>query len=157
MTATIELDDSCPDRWTPDHKFCHRIMTAACRVAGLHYDVTISLRFVDAEESLALNNMYRKKSTATNVLSFPAAWPPLVVDTPRSEPLGDIVVCPVVVEAEAKQQMKTLEDHWSHMLVHGFYHLVGYNHITESDSASMEALEVECLKKLGISNPYLIG
>ena len=156
MTPTIELDDACSDRWTPDHKFCHRIVEVACRVAGLHNDVTISLRFVDAWESLALNKRYREKSTATNVLSFPLGWPELVRDTMRSEPLGDIVICPIVVEAEAKEQMKNLEDHWSHMLVHGFYHLIGYDHITESEGATMEALEVECLKKLGISNPYLI-
>lgn len=156
MTTTIELDDACPGRWTPDHKFCHRIVEVACRVAGLHNDVTISLRFVDARESLALNKRYREKSTPTNVLSFPVGWPELVRDTLLSEPLGDIVICPIVVEAEAKEQMKNLEDHWSHMLVHGFYHLIGYDHITESESATMEALEVECLKKLGISNPYLI-
>ena len=157
MKPTIEIDNACPGRWTPDHKFCHRILTSACRVVGLQSNITISLRFVDTTESLALNRRYREKSTATNVLSFPANWPELLRDTLRSEPLGDIVICPTVVEAEAKEQMKKLEDHWSHMLVHGFYHLMGYDHFTESEGATMEALEVECLKKLGISNPYLIG
>ena len=60
--------------------------------------------------------------------------------TSPSEPLGDIVICPVVIEAEAREQLKTVEDHWTHMLVHGFYHLIGYDHMTESESATMEAL-----------------
>ncbi len=90
------------------------------------------------------------------MLSFRADLPESLRANLTSEPLGDIVICPVVIEAEAREQLKTMEDHWTHMLVHGFYHLIGYDHMTESESATMEALEIECLKKLGISNPYLL-
>jgi len=156
MTATIELNDACPGHWTPDYDFCLRVLTTACQAVGLNHDVTVSLRFVDAEESLALNSRWRKKNTSTNVLSFRAEWPEGLKDNLTSEPLGDIVICPIVVEAEAREQLKTREEHWAHMLVHGFYHLIGYNHMTKSESATMEELETECLKKLGISNPYLL-
>ena len=90
------------------------------------------------------------------MLSFRAEWPEGLKGNLTSEPLGDIVVCPIVVETEAQEQLKNLEEHWAHMLVHGFYHLIGYNHMTKSESATMEELETECLKKLGISNPYLL-
>ena len=90
------------------------------------------------------------------MLSFRADWPEGLKNNLTSEPLGDIVICPIVVETEAREQLKNLENHWAHMLVHGFFHLIGYNHMTESDSATMEALETECLKKLGINNPYLL-
>jgi len=156
MTATIELDDACPGNWTPDIDFCLRVLTTACQAASLDHDVTVSLRFVDAEESRALNFRYREKNTSTNVLSFRADWPKALRTNLASEPLGDIVICPVAVEAEAQEQLKTLEDHWTHMLIHGFYHLIGYDHATEIESATMEALEIECLKNLGISNPYLL-
>ena len=156
MTATIELNDACPGHWTPDFDFCLCVLTTACQAVGLNRDVTVSLRFVDAEESLALNSRWRKKNTSTNVLSFRADWPEGLKNNLTSEPLGDIVICPIVVETEAREQLKNLENHWSHMLVHGFFHLIGYNHMTESDSATMEALETECLKKLGINNPYLL-
>ena len=156
MTATIELNDACPGHWTPDFDFCLCVLTTACQAVGLNRDVTVSLRFVDAEESLALNSRWRKKNTSTNVLSFRADWPEGLKNNLTSEPLGDIVICPIVVEAEAREQLKNLENHWAHMLVHGFFHLIGYNHMTESDSATMEALETECLKKLGINNPYLL-
>ena len=156
MTATIELNNTCPSHWTPDFDFCVHVLMTACQAVGLNHDVTVSLRFVDAEESLALNSRWREKNTSTNVLSFRADWPEGLKDNLTSEPLGDIVICPTVVEAEAREQLKNLEDHWAHILVHGFYHLIGYNHMTESESATMEALETECLKKLGISNPYLL-
>jgi len=156
MTATIELDDACPDHWTPDFDFCLRVLATACQAAALDHDVTVSLRFVDAEESRTLNLRYREKNASTNVLSFRADLPESLRANLTSEPLGDIVICPVVIEAEAREQLKSMEDHWTHMLVHGFYHLIGYDHMTESESATMEALEIECLKKLGRSNPYLL-
>ena len=138
---------------TPLHGL-HRIEGATEVEPG--HDVTVSLRCVDAEESRTLNLRYREKNASTNVLSFRADLPESLRANLTSEPLGDIVICPVVIEAEAREQLKTMEDHWTHMLVHGFYHLIGYDHMTESESATMEALEIECLKKLGISNPYLL-
>ena len=155
MTATIELDDACPDHWSPACDFCLRVLATACRAAGLIM-MSPSACALSTLRSPALNLRYREKNAATNVLSFRADLPESLRANLTSEPLGDIVICPVVVETEAREQLKTVEDHWTHMLVHGFYHLIGYDHMTESESATMEALEIECLKKLGISNPYLL-
>lgn len=72
-------------------------------------------------------------------------------------PLGDLVICPTIVEDEANAQQKSLADHWTHLVVHGCLHLLGYDHQLEEAAIEMENLEIEILKKLGISNPYLIG
>ena len=72
-----------------------------------------------------------------------------------AEPLGDLVICIPVVLQEATEQQKTPTDHFTHLLVHGILHLLGYDHeTTESDAEEMEALEIEILKKLGVANPY---
>ena len=157
MTLIIEIDNNCPERWSPDQEFCENCLTVAQSVAQQSRHQTVSLRFVSSTESQELNHKYRHKNAATNVLSFPAELPASLLASLESEPLGDIVVCPEVVETEAEQQAKQLQDHWSHMLIHGFFHLLGYDHQNDADAGKMEALEIKCLKKLGIKNPYLIG
>jgi probable rRNA maturation factor len=86
------------------------------------------------------------------VLSFPVeALPGL----PAAEhPLGDIVVCPSVVEREALSQGKKVEDHFAHLVVHGVLHLHGHDHQSDSQAAVMEQLETDVLATLGIKNPY---
>ncbi len=110
----------------------------------------VSIRIVDKLESQALNKQYRGIDKPTNVLSFPAEFPE-GVDIPF---LGDIVICAPIVELEAKAQNKTLEAHWSHMLIHGVLHLLGYDHIEDDEAEIMEALEIKYLARLGISSPY---
>ena len=100
-----------------------------------------------------LNRNYRDQDKPTNVLSFPAGdVQGLPADTDTS--LGDIVVCAAVVAREAREQGKTLDDHWGHMLVHGVLHLLGHNHMTDSEADEMEWFEREILAGLGIANPY---
>jgi probable rRNA maturation factor len=70
--------------------------------------------------------------------------------------LGDLVFCPEIVAAEAAQQGKNIADHWTHLLLHGLFHLLGYDHLTEEDASEMEALEIRALESLGITNPYLL-
>jgi probable rRNA maturation factor len=72
----------------------------------------------------------------------------------ESDLLGDLLVCAPVVEKEALAQNKALEHHWSHMIVHGVLHLLGYDHIDECEAEEMEALEVKILKTVNIENPY---
>lgn len=108
------------------------------------------LRIVDEIEAQALNNQYRQINKATNVLSFPAEIPSEI----DVNFLGDIVICAPVVRLEAEQQEKELSSHWAHLLVHGILHLQGYDHEDEQSAIEMEALEIEILKKLNISNPY---
>ena len=93
-----------------------------------------------------LNQQFRGKDGATNVLSFPADEDAL---------LGDIALCWPVVEREADQQGKTVGAHTAHLTVHGLLHLMGYDHVEDEAAEKMEALEIEVLATLQIANPYL--
>lgn len=120
---------------------------AALRSRG---DAELTIRLVGREESRNLNRTYRDKDRETNVLSFPAELPP-GIDIPL---LGDIVICAPLVEQEALEQAKSSEDHWAHLVLHGVLHLLGYDHVDESDAEEMEALETSLLAGLGIADPY---
>lgn len=113
-------------------------------------EVEISVRLVDSDEMAALNSKYRGKSGPTNVLSFPAALP----ETLELPLLGDIVICAPVVRSEAAAQGKDENAHWAHMTVHGTLHLLGYDHIEESDADFMETAETAILAQLDYANPY---
>ena len=122
---------------------------------GFNTDCEIGIGCVDLAESHELNLQYREKDKPTNVLSFPSDIPEEVLSLLDAEPLGDLVICIPVVLQEAAEQQKTPTDHFTHLLVHGILHLLGYDHeTTESDAEEMEALEIEILKKLGVANPY---
>jgi probable rRNA maturation factor len=115
------------------------------------------LRVVGVEEGRSLNNSYRDKDYATNILSFPSDFsdlPAEVLDEEDAAYLGDLVVCAEVVEKEALAQKKTKEQHWAHLLIHGVLHLQGYDHMTEDEAAVMEAIEIKLLGELGIPDPY---
>ncbi len=107
----------------------------------------IAVRIVGEDEGRALNLQYRGKDYATNVLTFDYASEPVV--------MADLVLCAPVVEREAREQGKTLEAHYAHLLVHGTLHAQGYDHETsERDALEMEALEILLLSALGFANPY---
>lgn len=110
----------------------------------------VTVRIVDEEESQTLNNEYRGKDKPTNVLSFPFEAPAGI----EINLLGDLVVCAPVVTREAKEQSKSLNSHWAHMLIHGCLHLLGYDHIQDDEAEAMEQLEIHLLQQLGIDDPY---
>ncbi|MCM2970929.1 MULTISPECIES: rRNA maturation RNase YbeY [Larsenimonas] len=110
----------------------------------------LTVRFVDEPESRELNHTYRDKDKSTNVLSFPFEAPP-GIELPL---LGDLVICTQVVEREAVEQTKPLMDHYAHLVIHGCLHLLGYDHIDDSEAEEMEQLERELLARLDISDPY---
>ncbi len=114
-------------------------------------DCEMVIRIVDEEESAMLNQQFRKKTGPTNVLSFPFESP---VDIELNL-LGDLVICAPVVESEARQQGKALHDHWAHIIIHGILHLQGFDHIEENDAVTMETKEINLLKKINITNPYV--
>ncbi|MBT9474907.1 rRNA maturation RNase YbeY [Polaromonas sp.] len=114
---------------------------------ALQSDAEITVRIVGAEEGQTLNRDYRGKDYATNVLTFDYTQAPYVT--------ADLVLCAPVVEKEARDNQKTLQAHYAHLLVHGTLHAQGYDHETgEADAEAMEALEIKILAGLGIDNPY---
>ncbi len=136
------LANAAPHRAAlPRHKVVRWIRHA------LATDAEITVRIVDAEEGQALNRDYRKKDYATNVLTFDYTQEPVVT--------ADLVLCAPVVEKEAREQGKTLEAHYAHLLVHGTLHAQGWDHETsKADAEAMEAYEIEILAGLGFPNPY---
>ncbi|AXR06095.1 rRNA maturation RNase YbeY [Salinimonas sediminis] len=114
------------------------------------YDQEFTARFVGIEESQALNLQFRGKDKPTNVLSFPFESPP-GIEMPL---LGDLVICAPVISQEAAEQNKPVAFHYAHMLVHGILHLLGYDHIEDTQADEMEALEIRILAELGIDDPY---
>ncbi len=105
---------------------------------------------MDESEGRELNQQYRGKDYATNVLSFPFEAPP-GVDLGL---LGDLVICAGVVEREAREQNKSREAHWAHLVIHGMLHLQGYDHQEPDEAETMENLEVHLLAELGFPDPY---
>jgi len=115
--------------------------------AALQDDAELTVRIVDAEEGQALNQRWRNKDYATNVLSFPYQ------NATRVH--GDLVLCLPVVASEAVAQGKPLDAHFAHLVVHGMLHLQGLDHETSTaDAAQMEAREREILSTLGYPDPY---
>ncbi len=127
-----------------------RWVSAALRGCVHRHTAEVTIRLVDEDESAAFNRTYRHKNGATNVLAFPAGLPKGM----RSPLLGDLVICAPLVRREAAEQGKKLEAHWAHLTVHGTLHLLGYDHETEAQARSMEALETAILAKLGFRDPY---
>ncbi|MDO9106110.1 MAG: rRNA maturation RNase YbeY [Methylovulum sp.] len=119
---------------------------------NINQDTEIVIRIVGEPESAQLNEQYRHKRGATNILSFPFEAPDIAGI--ESDLLGDLVICAPVLEREAQQQNKTLSDHWAHIVVHGVLHLLGYDHINNDDAEIMEQKEIAILHKLTINNPY---
>jgi probable rRNA maturation factor len=114
---------------------------------ALDSDAEITVRIVDSAEGQELNRSFRKKNYATNVLTFDYTQVPVVT--------ADLVLCAEVVAREAKEQKKTLQAHYAHLIVHGTLHAQGWDHETsKKDAEAMEAQEIAILARMGFKNPY---
>ncbi|GAB2899241.1 rRNA maturation RNase YbeY [Microbulbifer echini] len=146
LTLDVQRASRCSSL-PPDEKIHTWVISA---LSSQREEAELAVRIVDEDESRQLNAQYRGKDKPTNVLSFHTDFP-AELNLPL---LGDLVICAPVVEEEAKQQGKSSEAHWAHMLVHGTLHLLGYDHIEDSDAEIMEKLETSLMAQLGFADPY---
>ena len=146
----LSVSYAVPRAGVPSPASFRQWVAAALRGAKRRKPAEVAIRVVDTDEGQSLNRDYRGKDYATNVLSFPAELPP-GVDLPL---IGDLAICAPVVAREAAEQGKKPRDHWAHLTVHGTLHLLGYDHIEDTDAEAMETLETRILATLGIADPY---
>ena len=105
----------------------------------------VTVRIVSEKDSAELNKHYRKIDKPTNILSF------LIEDNPL---IGDLILCHPIIKKEAKEQNKEIISHYAHLVIHGYLHLLGYDHENDNEAIKMEAKEISALSRLGFPNPY---
>lgn len=125
---------------------CKRALGAAAALSQVRG--AVSLLLTDDDEIQALNRDWRGKDKPTDVLSFPASE----MDRPF---LGDIAVSFGVTQADATARQIGLDQHLSHLLIHGLFHLLGHDHKDDTEAAEMERLEIAALASLGWPDPYV--
>ena len=134
----------------------HRAIEAAAGIVDADVgEAELAIMLTDDAGIRTLNNNWRSIDKPTNVLSFPALQPEGPVgpdDAPRM--LGDIAIAYETMRREADEEDKPFDHHLSHLAVHGFLHLIGYDHENDADAETMESLETEILLHLGIPDPY---
>jgi probable rRNA maturation factor len=130
-----------------------RVLAQAARDCGIDLlaGAEVSLLLVDDARMRDMNREWREKDKPTNVLSFQSVPPDRLASAPF---LGDIVLACETVEREAQDEGKNFDDHAAHLVVHGFLHLLGHDHMNDRDAELMEALETRILAALGIADPY---
>ncbi len=155
MTISIDVGVEAGD-WAGEDELAalsRRAVDAAVARLGLgDAGSELSIVFTDNEAMRVLNAQWRGKDKPTNVLSFPAF--PLSPGDPPGPMLGDIVIAFETVKSEAELEGKPFDDHLRHLVVHGFLHVLGYDHENDTDAEEMEAAERAILADMGIADPY---
>lgn len=138
------------DRWTSlvpvwESEISHALENAANVLEQDFSKLEVSVVLSDDQQLHTLNKSYRQKDKPTNVLSFPSDI---------EDELGDIILAYETVMKEARDQNILPFDHTIHLIIHGFLHLLGYDHENEQDALEMETMETQILKTLDIADPY---
>ena len=133
----------------------HRAINAAAEIADADVgEAELAIMLTDDSGIRTLNNNWRGIDKPTNVLSFPALQPTAGAPSDAPRMLGDIAIAYETTRKEADDEQKPFDHHLSHLAVHGFLHLIGYDHEKDDDAEAMESLEQEILEHLGIPDPY---
>lgn len=153
LTADIVITADCWGAEPGAEDIVQRAIVSAASVApGQGDGAELAVMLTDDAGIRALNHDWRGIDKATNVLSFPAIALPEGGGQPRA--LGDIAIAYETTCREAEAENKPFGHHLSHLAVHGFLHLIGYDHVTDDDAETMEQLERDILARLGIPDPY---
>jgi probable rRNA maturation factor len=154
MTALIDISISSPLWRKPRHlrRLAEACVREACAATGrvIPSGTELSLVLADDEQIRALNRRWRHIDAPTNVLAFPAATSKAAL----LPCLGDIVVAHETLAREATDAAKPFDHHFCHLIVHGFLHLIGYDHDEPTQAELMEAMERAALARLAIADPY---
>tara|TARA_R110002050_G_scaffold8396_5_gene30811 strand:- start:905 stop:1390 length:486 start_codon:yes stop_codon:yes gene_type:complete len=150
ITIDVQIHDDRWDSCLTDFSL-EKLINKAVEIEKCdHFELSIC--FTNDAEIQKLNKDYRDKDKPTNVLSFPNE--PLSDKPDRQILLGDIIFSIDTIEKEANEQGKLFADHLSHLTIHGFLHLLGYDHIDQEQAQQMESQEIKILSLLGMHNPY---
>jgi probable rRNA maturation factor len=155
ITEVLVVADCWQDEPDAEAVIQRAIAAAAETVDADVADAELAVMLTDDSGIRTLNSNWRGVDKPTNVLSFPALQPDggrREDDAPRM--LGDIAIAYQTMRREADDEQKPFDHHLSHLAVHGFLHLIGYDHETDDDADAMENLEQEILAQLGIADPY---
>ncbi|USO01713.1 MAG: rRNA maturation RNase YbeY [Alphaproteobacteria bacterium] len=123
-------------------------------VPQVFQETEVSILWSNDAHVRALNHHYRQKNTPTNVLSFPVPKA-LFTEGAAVVYLGDIILSFETIDSEAIRDRKPFAHHVMHLCVHGFLHLLGFDHETDNDASAMEAVEIRALQQFNVSNPYI--
>ena len=157
MNVTVDLINDSDTQPTINSSEIQSWVAITLKSINLSSNVSICIKLVDQKEAAELNMRYRNKNSPTNVLSFKSLLPNSFESFLPTHHLGDIVICPEIVQNEAAEQRKSEVAHYAHLIVHGTLHLNGFKHETKNEAQNMENEEIKVLEKLGFPNPYLVG
>jgi probable rRNA maturation factor len=145
IVTESDLWNACPDA----DAIIRRAIDAAALAAG--QSGTVAVMLTDDASIRAMNAQWRGIDKPTNVLSFRAGDG---LHLPGEVHLGDIAIAYETVAAESASENKAFADHLAHLAIHGYLHLIGFDHETDDEAAQMESLEIRILSGLGIADPY---
>jgi probable rRNA maturation factor len=146
----LELDNSIDSTDIP-HKELFDLWVATT-LGG--QDAQLTIKIISKEQMIELNSQYRQKKQATDVLSFPYHDDYQQEINPSLPYLGDIAICPDVLQEDVKKLDCELQDHWAHIVIHSVLHLLGYDHQLPEDQQEMEQLESKIMQDLKLNDPW---